>query len=90
MGRLVKTAEAHAFAGHASKSILRPAFKNARKRLWFSVMALALALYGWDRVQAAPPEPMPLPLAQPDDPTLDLAQTRPFVAGSVAQLPGEW
>lgn len=54
------------------------------------VMALALALYGWDRVQGAPPEPMPLPLAQPDDPTLDLAQTRPFVAGSVAQLPGEW
>ena len=54
------------------------------------VMALALALHGWDRVQGAPPEPIAMPLARPDDPTVDLAQVRPFMAGSIAQLPGDW
>lgn len=54
------------------------------------VMALALSLHGWDRVQGAPPEPVTMPLARPDDPAVDLAQVRPFMAGSIAQLPGEW
>jgi hypothetical protein len=54
------------------------------------VMALALALYGWDRVQGASPEPVLLPLARGDDPNVDLAQVRPFLAGNIAQLPGEW
>ena len=54
------------------------------------VMGLALALHGWDRVQGAPPEPMQVPLAQPDDPALDLRQPRTFVAGSLSQLPGAW
>lgn len=54
------------------------------------VMALALALHGWDRVQGAPPEPVAMPLARPDDPAVDLAQVRPFMAGSISQLPGAW
>jgi hypothetical protein len=54
------------------------------------VMALGLALHGWDRVQAAPPEPWtPLPFP-PDDPNVSRETSGFAVAGSYTQLPGEW
>jgi len=37
------------------------------------VMALGLALYGWDRVQGVVPEAMPLPRSAGDDPTAVMA-----------------
>jgi hypothetical protein len=54
------------------------------------VMALALALYGWDRVQGAAPEPILLPQSVPDDPNVALSGPTYAMAGSMNQLPGEW
>lgn len=53
------------------------------------VMALSLALHGWDRVQGVAPEPVYISPTMPDDP--NVASGPMFVmAGSLSQLPGEW
>jgi hypothetical protein len=59
------------------------------------VMALALALYGWDRVQGVVPEAPPGLRLLSDDPNiaadLDSAGRHGHVAGDFAmQLPGGW
>jgi hypothetical protein len=62
------------------------------------VMALALALYGWDRVQGAVPEAPPGLRFVGDDPNVDVENSgagvenrRRAVAGDfAAQLPGGW
>lgn len=54
------------------------------------VMALGLALHGWDRVQGVAPEPT-VPLARaPDDPNVSRGTSGFAIAGSYTQLPGEW
>jgi hypothetical protein len=45
------------------------------------VMALALALHGWDRVQGTPPEPVPLPGTRGDDPRLWAPKGQEVTAG---------
>jgi hypothetical protein len=54
------------------------------------VMALALALYGWDRVQGVAPLPIAMPVQEPNDPNTDLTGHAYAMAGSFTQLPGEW
>lgn len=54
------------------------------------VMALALALYGWDRVQGAAPEPTMVMPVRGDDPNVDISGPSYAMAGSLNQLPGEW
>ena len=54
------------------------------------VMALGLALHGWDRVQGVVPEMVPLPMAKPDDPNFSLDGPSYAMAGSMTQLPGAW
>lgn len=54
------------------------------------VMALGLALYGWDRVQVVPPEPEKMGLVFADDPTLDPNKVSPALIGDfTSQLPSE-
>lgn len=54
------------------------------------VMALALALYGWDRVQGVPPEAMPVLTTRSDDPYVADGVGVPLsIAGDFSvQLPG--
>lgn len=54
------------------------------------VMALGLALYGWDRVQAVAPEPVVVQTVFPDDPNVSRETPGFAMAGSYTQLPGEW
>jgi hypothetical protein len=56
------------------------------------VMALSLALYGWDRVQGVIPEAAPSgPLLVPDDPNVREAEVEPAVIGAFrSQLPSGW
>jgi len=54
------------------------------------VMALALSIHGWDRVQAVKPEPARMGLVFADDPTLDPTKPQPALAGDfTSQLPSE-
>jgi len=54
------------------------------------VMALALSIHGWDRVQAVKPEPAKMGLVFADDPTLDPTKPQPALAGDfTSQLPSE-
>lgn len=54
------------------------------------VMALGLALYGWDRVQGVAPEELVPVRFQPDDPNVARETPGYTLAGSFTQLPGEW
>lgn len=54
------------------------------------VMALGLALHGWDRVQGVAPEHVPPPALTGDDPTMDFNRPAYALAGDVSQLPGAW
>lgn len=56
------------------------------------VMALSLALYGWDRVQGIVPEAEPSgPLLVPDDPNVRETEAEPAVIGAFrSQLPSGW
>lgn len=54
------------------------------------VMALGLALYGWDRVQGVPPEAVPLPVVVGDDANVNIERPAFALAGDFSQLPGEW
>jgi hypothetical protein len=59
------------------------------------VMALGLALYGWDRVQGVPPEAPPGLRHVADDPNISYEAESARLAGTpvgdfVAQLPGGW
>lgn len=54
------------------------------------VMALGLALYGWDRVQGVPPEEIPLPVVVGDDPNVNVERPAYALAGDFSQLPGVW
>lgn len=54
------------------------------------VMALGLALHGWDRVQAVAPEPVVVQTVFPDDPNVSRETSGFAMAGSYTQLPGEW
>ena len=54
------------------------------------VMALGLALYGWDRVQVVPPEPAQMGTLFTDDPALRARDTQPARVGDfTSQLPSE-
>ncbi len=54
------------------------------------VMALGLAVYGWDRVQVVKPEPAKMGLVFADDPTLDPNTSKPALVGDfTSQLPAE-
>lgn len=56
------------------------------------VMALGLALYGWDRVQCAKPDRLMAPRAIPDDPGLALSLGEAHIDGysGISQLPAGW
>lgn len=58
------------------------------------VMALALALYGWDRVQAVPPDDLVMAEWRGDDPSAQMPVSQmvgKFSGGFATQLPGgEW
>lgn len=55
------------------------------------VMALGLALHGWDRVQGVPPEELPQPEWRGDDPNADASRLVANVAGDyTSQLPEGW
>jgi hypothetical protein len=54
------------------------------------VMALGLAVYGWDRVQVVKPEPARMGTVFVDDPTLDPTHHKPALVGDfTSQLPSE-
>ena len=54
------------------------------------VMALGLAVYGWDRVQVVKPEPEKMGLVFADDPALDPNTPKPALVGDfTSQLPAE-
>jgi hypothetical protein len=54
------------------------------------VCALGLAVHGWDRVQAAKPDPYIAPAQRSDDPALATNIPAPLVAGDFrSQLPTE-
>jgi hypothetical protein len=54
------------------------------------VMALGLALYGWDRVQMVPPDPYVKPAIYGDDPQMRLDRPHPTAVGDFSsQLPAE-
>ena len=54
------------------------------------VMALALALHGWDRVQGVPPEPIPVWTPRGDDTTVQGEAVTGVVTGPVATVPGDF
>lgn len=89
--------ELHAFEFHYTPTGVR--YEAPRGEHDDGVMALALALYGWDRMQGVPPEYVPPPVATPDDPGVmgageslsdPVVTTTDHFGSFMAQLPVEW